>query len=98
MGLLDLLSNILKDPSDEISPVGDALRLAEVEAQLEHVRPALRADGGNIQVVEVTEEGDVHLRMQGACSGCQAQSMTMFQYVEPELKKALPWARHVRLV
>lgn len=98
MGLFDIIQNLLKDPHEEIIPEGDATRLAEVDAELERLRPALRADGGNIAIVAVTEDGDVHLKMIGACSSCHAQASTMLQYVEPELKRNLTWVRHVRSV
>ena len=98
MGLFNILQNILKDPQEDIIPEGDATRLAELDAELERLRPALRADGGNITIVAVTEAGDVHLKMVGACSSCHSQASTMLQYVEPELKRKLDWVQHVRSV
>lgn len=101
MGFIDLLSNLLKDDDDRSServPQGDPVRLAEVEAELERLRPALRADGGDVHIAAITDEGDVELQLIGACASCSAQSMTLLQFVEPQLKERLPWVARVRSV
>ncbi len=41
------------------------------------IRPALQRDGGNIELVDVTENGEVHVRLQGACAGCPGAKMTL---------------------
>jgi Fe-S cluster biogenesis protein NfuA len=43
----------------------------------EKIRPALMRDGGNIQLVDVTDEGVVQVRLQGACAGCPGAIMTL---------------------
>jgi Fe-S cluster biogenesis protein NfuA len=43
----------------------------------EKVRPALQRDGGNIQLVDVSDDGIVHVRLQGACAGCPGAMMTL---------------------
>ncbi len=43
----------------------------------EKIRPALARDGGNIELVHVTEDGEVHVRLQGACAGCPGARMTL---------------------
>lgn len=43
----------------------------------EQIRPALMRDGGNIELVNVTDTGEVHVRLQGACAGCPGAMMTL---------------------
>ena len=61
----------------------------KIEKALETIRPALRADGGDIQLVSV-EDGIVKVRLIGACSGCQMAKMTMTQGVEQAIKEVVP--------
>jgi Fe-S cluster biogenesis protein NfuA len=56
---------------------------------LDTVRPALIADGGNVELVEV-KDGIVKLRLQGACAGCPMSQMTLRMGIERELRKHLP--------
>ncbi|MFC1968781.1 NifU family protein [Chloroflexota bacterium] len=60
-----------------------------VEKVLESIRPALRADGGNIELVDV-EGGVVKVRLMGACAGCMASQMTLQLGVERALKEQIP--------
>ena len=62
----------------------------KVEKALEDVRPSLQADGGDIELVEVKEDGTVMVRLKGACSGCPMSQMTLKQGVEAYLKKQIP--------
>jgi len=43
----------------------------------EKIRPALQRDGGNIELVDVTDDGEVQVRLQGACAGCPGAMMTL---------------------
>ena len=61
----------------------------KIEKVLETIRPALRADGGDIQLVSV-EDGIVKVRLAGACSGCLMAQMTMTQGVEQAIKEVVP--------
>lgn len=61
----------------------------KIEKVLETIRPALRADGGDIQLVSV-EDGIVKVKLTGACSGCQMAQMTMTQGVEQAIKEVVP--------
>lgn len=56
----------------------------------EKIRPQLRADGGDVELVEVTDDGVARLRLTGACSGCPFASMTLAITVEQALKKEIP--------
>lgn len=66
----------------------------KVDEILETVRPALIADGGNVELVDVTD-GIVKLRLQGACVGCPMSQMTLRMGIERELRKHLPHIQHV---
>jgi Fe-S cluster biogenesis protein NfuA len=62
----------------------------KVEAALEEVRPALQRDGGDVELVEVTEEGVVKVRLTGACHGCPMAQMTLQMGIERYLKQQVP--------
>ncbi|MDF1797861.1 MAG: NifU family protein [Planctomycetota bacterium] len=94
MGLLDILNNLGGGP-DKSPAEGDAARIAEVEVVLNEVRPSLEMDGGGVQLVRIDDDGVVHLRMFGACSGCHAQGMTLHDGIEPRLAR-LPWFTGVK--
>jgi Fe-S cluster biogenesis protein NfuA len=64
----------------------------------EKVRPGLRMDGGDIEVVEVTADGTVRVRLQGHCSGCPFSAMTLAVAVERTLKEAVPEVNKVEQV
>jgi len=65
-----------------------------VEAVLEEIRPALQADGGDVELVGVTE-GVVKVRLKGACSGCPMSTITLKQGIERLLKERLPEVKEV---
>ena len=65
-------------------------RPEDVRAALDVVRPGLLADGGNVELVSVGEDGTVQLELQGACRRCPAREMTLRQVVEPQLRERLP--------
>ena len=56
----------------------------------EQIAPRLQADGGNIELVEVTEDNIVKVRLKGACAGCPGAQMTLRMGVERVLKEAIP--------
>lgn len=70
----------------------------QVEAVLDTIRPTLQADGGNIELLEVTEDGVVKVRLQGACKGCPMSAMTLKNGVERVLLKSLPQLKRVENV
>lgn len=61
----------------------DKEKVAEV---LEAIRPSLQQDGGDIELVEVTDDGVVKVQLQGACQGCPMSQITLSQGVERVLK------------
>jgi len=62
----------------------------KVQAALEQVRPMLQADGGDVELVEVTDDGIVKVQLQGACKGCPMSQMTLRNGIEKFLKKEVP--------
>jgi Fe-S cluster biogenesis protein NfuA len=62
----------------------------EVEKALGDIRPALQADGGDIELVEVGDDGVVKVKLQGACAGCPMSQLTLTNGVERHLKNVVP--------
>ncbi len=70
----------------------------EVQAALDVVRPQLQADGGDAEIVDVTEDGVVKLRLKGACGGCPMSQMTLKMGIERILKEKVPAVKSVEAV
>jgi len=70
----------------------------QVEEALNDIRPHLQADGGDIELVEVTEDGIVKVRLMGACSGCPGAQMTLQLGVERAVKQRVPEIKAVEAV
>ncbi len=54
------------------------------------IRPAVQADGGDIELVDVTDEGVVQIRFHGACHGCPSSTMTLQMGIERNLRERVP--------
>ena len=67
----------------------------KVEAALNKVRPSLQADGGDVQLIEVTDDGVVKVKLMGACSGCPMSQMTLKMGIEKILKQEVPEVKEV---
>lgn len=67
----------------------------KVETALEKIKPYLQADGGDITLVNVTEEGIVHVQLLGACGSCPMSTMTLKNGVEKALMKEIPEVKEV---
>ncbi len=63
---------------------------ARVEAALEQIRPYLQADGGNVSLVEITDDKIVKLELHGACKSCSMSMMTMKAGIEESIKRVAP--------
>ena len=70
----------------------------QVEGALSKIRPALQRDGGDVELVEVTEDGLVKVRLTGACKGCPMAQMTLQMGVERVVKEMVPDVRAVEAV
>jgi Fe-S cluster biogenesis protein NfuA len=66
----------------------------KVEAALDQIRPALRADGGDVELIDVSD-GVVTLRLSGACGGCPMATMTLKHGIERVLKEQVPEVKEV---
>jgi len=62
----------------------------QVEAALEEIRPYLKGDGGDISLVEITDEFVVKVRLEGSCDGCPLSMQTLKGGVEMVVKKSVP--------
>ncbi|MFN7337916.1 MAG: NifU family protein [bacterium] len=62
------------------------------------IRPALQADGGDMELIEITPDGIVRIRLLGACVGCPSSSMTLRVGIERNLKAHIPEIRAVEAV
>ena len=69
-----------------------------VEEVLRIIRPRLQADGGDVQLVEVSEEGVVSVRLVDACRGCPGATMTLKMGIERILKQQIPHIKRVEAV
>jgi Fe-S cluster biogenesis protein NfuA len=70
----------------------------DVEKALDEVRPHLKADGGDVELVEITEDGVVKVRLLGACEGCPMREMTLTQGITRFIKKRVPEVKDVQAV
>lgn len=68
-----------------------------VERSLDTVRPALRADGGDVELVDV-DDGVVSVRLTGACGGCPMATMTLKMGIERTLRQQIPEVKRVEAV
>jgi Fe-S cluster biogenesis protein NfuA len=71
---------------------------AKVEAAIQKIRPMLQADGGNVELVDVSAEGVVQVRLKGACSGCPMSQMTLKNGIERIIKQEVPGVKSVEAV
>ena len=67
----------------------------KVRLALEDIRPQLQADGGDVELISVSEDGKVLVRLTGACGSCPMATMTLKMGVEAMLKKTVPGVTEV---
>lgn len=70
----------------------------KVQEALNKVRPSLQADGGDVELVDVDEQGVVKVKLTGACGGCPMSQMTLKMGIEKVLKKNVPEVMRVESV
>ncbi len=70
----------------------------KVEKALEEIRPALQADGGNVELVEVTDDGIVKVKLTGACGSCPMSTYTLKMGIEKKIKELIPEIKSVEQV
>jgi Fe-S cluster biogenesis protein NfuA len=67
----------------------------KVEKALNEIKPALQADGGNVELADVSEDGIVKVRLTGACGHCPMSTYTFKLGIEQKLKEAVPEVKRV---
>jgi Fe-S cluster biogenesis protein NfuA len=67
----------------------------KVQKAIDKIRPNLQADGGDVQLVDVTDDGIVKVKLLGACHGCPMAQMTLKNGIERFLKNEIPEVREV---
>ena len=84
-------------PATAEAPAGElpAIDLQALTDTIDYIRPALQADGGNIELVEVGEDGVVKVRLMGACGSCPMSQLTLKRGVEARLKAKVPEVKEV---
>ena len=70
----------------------------QVQQALDAIRPQLQADGGDVELIEVTEDGIVRVQLQGACNGCPMSTMTLKNGIERIVKERVPGVVEVQAV
>ncbi len=70
----------------------------KVQKVLDDIRPQLQADGGDIELIDVTDDGIVKVRLVGACAGCPGAQMTLELGVERAVKARVPEVKMVEAV
>ncbi len=76
--------------SQQASHTGSLPLFERVARIIERIRPAVQSDGGDVELLEVTEGGMVRLRLHGACVGCPSSQMTLRQGIERNLRDYVP--------
>jgi Fe-S cluster biogenesis protein NfuA len=67
----------------------------EVQKAIELIRPGLQADGGDVELVDVSSDGVVKVRLTGACQGCPMSQMTLKMGIEKVIKSKVPDIKEV---
>ena len=67
----------------------------KVQKAIDAIRPGLQADGGDVELVDVSEDGVVKVKLTGACSGCPMAQMTLKMGIEKMIKKEVPEIKEV---
>lgn len=67
----------------------------KIEAALDLIRPSLKRDGGNVELVDVTNDGIVKVKLTGACGCCPMSQMTLKMGVEKVIKEQVPEVKKV---
>ena len=75
--------------------IGGYIMKAKVQEAIDRIRPNLQADGGDVELVDVTEDGVVKVKLLGACHGCPMSQMTLKMGIQKFLQKEVPEVKEV---
>ena len=67
----------------------------DVQKAIDTIRPSLQADGGDVELVDVSDDGTVKVRLTGACHGCPMAQMTIKMGIEKVIKKLVPGVKEI---
>jgi Fe-S cluster biogenesis protein NfuA len=67
----------------------------EVQKAIDLIRPSLQADGGDVELIDVSADGIVKVKLTGACRGCPMSQMTLKMGIEKVIKKQIPDIKEV---
>lgn len=67
----------------------------QVESALNKIKPALQADGGDVELIEAGEDGVIKVKLKGACGSCPMSQMTLKMVIERVLKEEVPEVKEV---
>lgn len=81
-----------------IQPVTDSVLTDRIEAALNDIRPYLEADGGNVKILELSEDRVLKLEFVGACGTCPMSTMTFKAGIEAAIKRFVPEINKIEVV
>jgi Fe-S cluster biogenesis protein NfuA len=81
----------------QVVEVSESLYM-RTENALDTIRPYLATDGGNVKIVEITDEGVLHLELLGSCGTCPMSAMTMKAGIEEAVRRLVPEISHIQAV
>lgn len=87
----------MSPPAPPTAPGAPSLR-DRVAQIIDRIRPAVQSDGGDVELLDVTDAGEVRIRLHGACVGCPSSQMTLRVGIERNLKDYVPEVTAVRAV
>ncbi|MBI1184749.1 NifU family protein [bacterium] len=67
----------------------------KVEEALNSIRPFLQKDGGDVELIDVSDEMDVHIKLMGSCANCSMSNMTMKNGIEESIRRLVPQVRKI---
>lgn len=86
-------------PRRQANPASPTASLRDAVAQvIAALRPMVQSDGGDLELVDVSEDGTVSVRLKGACIGCPSSAMTLSMGIERSLRDQVPGVTRVVLV
>jgi Fe-S cluster biogenesis protein NfuA len=93
-------ASIMNTPAESHDSEGTAAPSLEqrVREVLEMIRPAIQADGGDLELVAIDSDGVVSVRLHGACVGCPSANVTLQMGIEQNLRERVPEVKAVRSV
>ena len=86
----------MSQPTSDTNSTGSLFE--QVDAVIQRIRPAVQLDGGDVELVDVTDEGVVKIRLHGACIGCPSSSMTLHMGIERNVREKVPGVSAVEQV